>query len=63
MNFFMNVFRSMTTQVRAVNEKYKEPEIEMTLFVKVCLIGLKVYLFALIGLMLYKFISMAIHGA
>lgn len=62
MKFILNIFRSMAVQVKTVNEKYRKPEIEMTPFVRVCLIGLRVYLFTLIGLMLYKFIVIAKQG-
>lgn len=62
MKFVAHIFSSMAVQVKAVTEKYRKPEIEMTPFVRVCLIGLRVYLFTLIGLMLYKFIVAAKQG-
>jgi hypothetical protein len=47
------------TQIREVNRKFAKPEIEMTPFVKFCLVGLRVYLLLLVGLMVFKFIVAA----
>ena len=47
-------------QFRGVHRKYAKPEIETTRFAKICLLSLRVYLFALIGLMIFKFIVAAI---
>jgi hypothetical protein len=47
---------SLVTGVRAINRKYAIPQIQMTLFVKACLLTLRIYLFVLVGLLLYKFI-------
>lgn len=52
-----NLFRKLITQVRTINREYAVPQIEMTPFTKVCLFGLRLYLFALIGLMIFKFIT------
>jgi len=54
-------FSSLIHGVRAVNRKYRTPKIEMTPFVKVCLFVLRLYLFALVGLMIFKF-TMAARG-
>jgi len=56
MNVLKVVFTSLVTGVKAINRKYAKPQIEMTLFVKVCLVSLRLYLFLLVGLMIYKFI-------
>lgn len=50
------IVTSLVNGVRNVNARYAEPQIEMTSFVRVCLLTLRVYLLVLIGLMLYKFI-------
>ncbi len=50
------IFESLIGEVRAVNAKYAVPQIEMTAFVRTCLLTLRVYLFGLVGLLLYKFI-------
>ena len=47
-------------QFRGVSRKYAKPEIETTRFAKFCLLSLRVYLFVLIGLMIFKFIVAAI---
>lgn len=53
------VYGDLLRQVRDVNRRYAEPRIKMTPLVKTCLFGLRVYLFTLIGLMLFKFVAMA----
>lgn len=54
----INIFENLVTSVREINRKYAKPRIEMTLFVKICLFSLRVYLIALIGIMIFKFITM-----
>ncbi len=54
---FSAVFSSLASQVRAINRKYAKPQIEMTWFVKACLLILRLYLFVLVGLMIYKFVK------
>ena len=51
-------------QVRQVNRKYAKPEIEMTRFAKVCLLILRIYLLAMIGLMGWFLIQQvrSLHG-
>ena len=53
---FVGIFESLMSGVRAVNQKYAVPQIETTPFVKTCLLTLRIYLFVLVGLLLYKFI-------
>ena len=53
------MFKSLTAQIREINRKYATPEIEMTPFVRFCLIGLRVYLLILVLLMLFKFVIAA----
>jgi hypothetical protein len=55
-------FRLTRDQVREVNRRYAKPEIETTLFAKTCLVGLRVYLVLLVGLMVFKFMSAAFYG-
>jgi len=45
-------------KVREINEKYELPGIEMSRAVKISLLLLRLYLFSLIGLSLYKFIML-----
>ena len=42
--------------IKFIHKKYRKPKIEMTPFVKICLLALRVYVFVLIGLMVLKFI-------
>jgi hypothetical protein len=46
-------------QIREINRKYATPEIEMTSFVKFCLISLRIYLLLLVVLMIVKFVMTA----
>ncbi|MGD1020344.1 MAG: hypothetical protein ABSA12_13615, partial [Verrucomicrobiia bacterium] len=55
-------FRSTAGQVRLVNRRYAKPEIATTRFVKICLVGLRVYLISLVGLMVFKFVVAATSG-
>ena len=47
---------SLVSGVRAINRKYAVPQIQITPFVKACLLTLRMYLLVLVGLLLYKFI-------
>lgn len=58
MSFFNNIGES----ILEVNRKYAKPEIEMTLFVKICLLTLRVYLLTMVGLMVYALVKDAIGG-
>lgn len=58
MKLFAAIYNDMLLQVRRVNEKYHTPRIQMTPLVRFCLIGLRVYLFTLVGLMLIKFVTL-----
>jgi hypothetical protein len=56
MQMFAAMVESLVSGVRAINRKYAIPQIQMTPFVKACLLTLRVYLLVLVGLLLYKFI-------
>ena len=53
----INVFENLVTSVREINRKYARPRIEMTPFVKICLFSLRLYLILLIGIMIFKFVT------
>ena len=55
MNGLTRMMKSLVTGVRTINRRYAKPQIEMTWFVRGCLLALRLYLFVLIGLMVYKF--------
>ena len=45
-------------KVREINRKYAKPNVEMSPWVKGSLLILRVYLIFLVGLVLYKFITL-----
>jgi hypothetical protein len=51
-------FNNSYAKIREINNKYKTPKIEMSTWVKVSLLLLRLYLFTLIGLSIYKFITL-----
>jgi len=57
MNIIQSIYQSMIAQVRGINMRYSRPSIQMTPLVKICLVSLRFYLFLLIGLLIYKFIT------
>ena len=44
-------------KMREINQKYREPRIRMTRTVSIILLLLRLYLIFLVGLLIYKFIS------
>jgi hypothetical protein len=59
----MSFFGSIAASVREVNRKYAKPEIETTLFVKICLLALRLYLIIMIGLMVYALVRQVRSGS
>ncbi len=57
MGFFNRIYRGMITEIRDINRKYAAPSIRMTPFVKFSLLFLRFYLLTLVGLLIYKFVS------
>ncbi|MGB8064961.1 MAG: hypothetical protein WCF26_23950 [Candidatus Sulfotelmatobacter sp.] len=51
-------FRNTTGAVREINQKYAKPHIEMTRMVRFSLGALRFYLLLLVGIMIYKFITL-----
>ena len=56
-NPFKSILDKGLSTVREINAKYSKPRIDITPGVRFALISLRVYLFVLIAIMLYKFIS------
>jgi len=56
MNRLIAPFRGFWKTIKFIHNKYRKPKIEMTPFVKICLLALRLYVFVLIGLMVLKFI-------
>lgn len=54
-------FRKRFAKVREINRRYREPRIQTKGFVGFALILLRFYLIFLIGLLIYKFISIVLH--
>lgn len=43
-------------KIREINQRYSKPQIDMSRGVRISLMALRVYLFLLVGLIVYKFI-------
>ncbi len=52
------IFNNSYAKVREINKKYETPSIEMSKWVKLSLLLLRLYLLTLIGLSVYKFITL-----
>ena len=55
----MKGFKNVAESFAEVNRKYAKPEIETTLFVKICLLTLRIYLLLMVGLMVYALVKQA----
>ena len=58
----MNRFRNLFSKFSAINSRYREPRIAMSGAVRLSLLVLRVYLLALVGLMIYKFVLIVTQG-
>ena len=56
MHRLLSIPRGFIRAVREINEKYKTPHIQMTRPVRLSLLMLRLYLFFMVAIMLYKFI-------
>ncbi|HTY02658.1 MAG TPA: hypothetical protein VMC81_02905 [Rhodocyclaceae bacterium] len=54
----LNTVKQLRQKVREINERYSKPHIEMSGAVRLSLLALRVYLLFLVGLMIYKFITL-----
>lgn len=54
---FANFSRTHFRKIHEINERYKTPALVMSRPVKICLLLLRCYLLLLVGLLLYKFIT------
>jgi len=57
MNIIQGIYQSLITQIQGIHTRYSKPSIRMTPLVRICLLLLRFYLFVLIGLLIYKFIT------
>ncbi len=51
----VNFFKNTILQIEEINRKYSKPQLKSGRPVKFCLFVLAVYLFILVGIILYKF--------
>jgi hypothetical protein len=58
----MSAFSNLLAKIRAINARYHEPRIEMSGAVRLSLLVLRVYLLALVALMIYKFVLVVTQG-
>jgi hypothetical protein len=58
----LNAYRRLRTKIGDINARYREPRIEMSGGVRLSLMVLRVYLLALVGLMVYKFFLLVTQG-
>ncbi|MGD1074497.1 MAG: hypothetical protein ABR903_00250 [Thermodesulfovibrionales bacterium] len=58
MTVIKNFFNHNYAKIREINKKYSTPNIEMSKGVKFALLSLRFYLIFLVGLLLYKFITL-----
>ena len=52
----MKALRRLISRIREINSRYGAPRIQMSSAVRLSLMALRLYLFALVGLMVYKFV-------
>ena len=53
----MRTINQFINKIREINQRYANPKVEMSRAVKISLAVLRVYLFLLVVLMVYKFIT------
>jgi hypothetical protein len=57
MEKIMDVVRDFVGTLREIDAKYKTPHIQMTPMVSLSLLLLRVYLLAMVAILLFKFVS------
>ena len=57
---FISAIQSQVRVVRDINEKYRTPRIKMTRWVKIALLGIRIYLIVLVVILVYKFVTLVI---
>jgi hypothetical protein len=58
----MSKLRNLFAKISEINSRYREPRIEMSGAVRTSLLVLRVYLLALVALMIYKFVLIVTQG-
>ena len=54
----LEFFKNTASTVRTINQKFAEPQIKMTPWVKFSLLSLRLYLIFLVGILVYRFITL-----
>jgi hypothetical protein len=57
---FIAAIQNQVRVVRDINEKYATPRIKMTKWVKIALLGIRIYLIVLVIILAYKFVTLVI---
>jgi hypothetical protein len=57
----MKAFRRFFGKLSEINERYSKPRIGMSRAVRLSLVALRLYLFALVGLMIYRFVLLILE--
>ena len=55
---FGSLFRSPFQAIREINRKYSKPRIQQSRTVRISLLLLRLYLLLMVGILLYKFITL-----
>ncbi|MGO9718415.1 MAG: hypothetical protein ACLPV8_07185 [Steroidobacteraceae bacterium] len=58
----MSTLRNLFAKFAAINSRYREPRIQMSGVVRLSLLVLRVYLLALVALLVYKFVLIVTRG-
>ena len=58
----MNAFHNLFEKIAAINARYQAPRIAMSGSVRISLMVLRIYLLALVLLMIYKFVQIVRQG-
>jgi len=54
----LEFFKNTVNTVKSINQKYAKPQIKMTPGVKISLLALRLYLIFLVGILIYRFITL-----
>jgi hypothetical protein len=54
----LEFFKNTLSTVKSINQKYAKPQIKMTRGVKFALLSLRLYLLFLVGVLVYRFITL-----
>jgi hypothetical protein len=58
LKMILEFFKNTVSTVQSINQKYAKPQIKMTRMVKFSLLSLRLYLIFLVGILVYRFITM-----